>query len=419
MNRITVVTIFGRPLLEIGDDRCRYFLSPDETREFRLQDIAQVERQGDLRVCLWNSEHRLLAAFRMNMQNGTAAMRFFRDCNLHRLTDGSGNLLPEFEILVTPQKMNLKNMLDSKWIEEYSSFYAIFFGLAAVLVFQELLMKAGNLLIIEIIAAGLLFLITAGVLFLWALGVVNRKKDPTYQNLFSGLLNEKNPAFYQSPVWLDRIRLTALFLNTAGILLACLFRLMPALLAMKLSILFPLIVWLFYLCFHRVMGFAPSHMTGKIMVPWPGALYFSLAVSHVFFLYPKLETHVRMMRVVLFVIFAFLFCAVGHNCKSRLNLAAQIVLLAFVCFLGTKGLPVLFDTGESWHQTVEVVEKEMSGGGGRRAVICYLEVATATGSKERYSVSEALYSQVEEGDFISMCWHSGILTDYFYFEQRK
>lgn len=416
MNRVTIVTKFGRLLLEIGEDRCRYFLTPNEVREFRLQDIAQVERQGNLRVCLWDSGHQLLAAFRMNMQNGAAAMRFFRDCNLHRLTDGSGNLLPEFEILVTPEKMNLKSVLDSRWTEEESTFYAIFLGLAAVLVFQELLMKKNYILMVEAVAAGILLALTVGVLFLWALGMIHRKKDSVYQYLFSGLLSKKKTAFYQTPAWLNRIRGLALSLNIIGILLACLFRLLPASLSMKLSVLFPLIIWGFYLCFYQVMDFAPSHMIGKIMVPWPGALYFSLAVSNGFFLHLERKTYILIMRGALFVILAFLFCAAGHKCKSRKSLALQLALLACICFLGTEGLPVLFDTGENWHQTVEVVEKEISGGG-RGAVIYYLDFLTDTGDKVRYSVSEALYFQVEDGDSVWMCWHSGMLSDYFYFHQ--
>ena len=44
---------------------------------------------------------KILAEFKMSMNDGPAAMRFFRDCNQGKLMDEYGKTLPCFPIVVT------------------------------------------------------------------------------------------------------------------------------------------------------------------------------------------------------------------------------------------------------------------------------------------------------------------------------
>lgn len=105
MNRVTVVTTFGRTLLEINDDICLYYPARGKCREFALHDIKTVEclenwmylKDGTGEVLAKISPGTL--GFGRRIDSFYKALRFFRDCNLHKLADENGNLLPEFEII--------------------------------------------------------------------------------------------------------------------------------------------------------------------------------------------------------------------------------------------------------------------------------------------------------------------------------
>lgn len=108
MDSIIVKDKKGRLVLELNESLCVFQISKKDSRKFQLQDIVRIERYGDRRnayVYLEDQTGKILAQFRMDMENGPAALRFFRDCNQGKLTDKNGEPMPTFEILVPKEEL--------------------------------------------------------------------------------------------------------------------------------------------------------------------------------------------------------------------------------------------------------------------------------------------------------------------------
>lgn len=391
--------------LILGTQECCYCTMFRRKTRFVLEDIGKVEWkekkeviEGELttrepQVTLWDRSGKKLARFEENMENAAEALYFIQN---HRTSAETANIEEDEETEISIQM-----------IASASGFMCCLIGLMLVL---ETFFRNQGVRVMDLAFSS--FALFFGILsaFLWLYGKYFKRRN-VYFKLFNALLEEENPAFYQTKGRLGAIWILASLLNLAGILLAGTYWLLPMSVYIKLSLINLFIPWIFYLCFPRVMGWMPSFLSGKLMVPWVGAIYFSFASTYFTYIHTENEEWVMHVRIGLAVVMVILYL-VPYYGEFLLGLFYGGVLGLSV-FLFTEELPVLFDTGEAWHQEAEVVEKEEIPSP-RNATSYYLILEVENGRTKKIRVSEAVYLDIQESDMVQLCWHSSLLEDYYY-----
>ena len=150
------------------------------------------------------------------------------------------------------------------------------------------------------------------------------------------------------------------------------------------------------------------------MVPYVGVLYFHFLSAYYTYIYNVNPDRILNVKWGIFALFAVLFLAFSYDCDSWLPRAGRIALLAWVTFLGMEGLPVLFDTGNTMHMPVEVLQKE-SIKSARNAEVFNIYISAGDGYTGKERISERLYNDIEIGDKIILCYHESSLSDYYYY----
>ncbi len=391
MDKIIVKNKKGHPVLELSEDICIFQISKEARRKFQLQDIARVERYGDrlnAYVYLKDQTGKILAQFRMNMENGPAVLRFFRDCNLGKITDKNGQPMPAFEIIVLKEEITatLEGFLG------LTGAWAGFWGIMFLLAVYDWLLTEYQ---------------TIDWVFFWILIIFT----------LPAVLAFLAVKLFCLPDFLRRdrkgLRILSSVLNIAGIVLACFLWKLPFSVVMKIDVIYPVLVWVLYLCFHRNMCWFPLDPK-KVMVPYVGVLYLDFISNYYVYMYPIHTESVWNVRLGIFALFSILFLLFSYDCDNWLPRAWRIGVLAWVTLFGMEGLPALFNTGVSYHHTIEVMEKEIHHNP-RGAEGYYILLPLENGYAEWERISEAFYNKVEAGEEIVLCYHESVLSDYCYF----
>lgn len=357
-----------RAILEIGDDWCRFYPESKkiEPRQFQLRDIAQVERRDGIKqtlVFLRNAGGKVLAVYDLyGTKGGTEALRFFRDCNQQKLTDEAGNLLPQFEIIVTEKEpTEEQKKLEVKYKKEKERRKAV----------REQ----------------------------WA----------------------ANPYFYETPEWIRRIRLIS-----RGMLLAGLLSFLHTFTASSYEtvaiygIVWPIIIWIWYLCFHRIMVWN-LHVHENYIVP-PFILILLLGFA-VFFrgiaynLAPGNLWRAILFGLLLFLLLLLPFLAIWYKEKQWMeSWKAPVTFILVYSLVTTMAWNVLFTFEEPGYKNAVVLDKWYSRGGGRHSGIStyFFTVQTGAGEILHSTTAGSIYAQVDPGDMVTLRWETSAFGITYY-----
>lgn len=403
--RVAVKDLKGRTILELGEDICtsRSGVGRFIKRNFHLCDIVQVEcctEAPDSVVYLRNSEQRVLARFRMNMEGALEAMQFFYQCNLHQLHDETGNLFPEFEIVLNSKKKTEMQLLEVKdemsMMESFFRLAAMFCCLLTLMLVYEATLAGADRREWIWVAVSFIFMLPFALLWMTAKFFSRRKNETVKMRV---------------------LRIISGAFDISGVVLACTFYLIPFTLCIKISMLYQIAVWIFYLCFHKQMCFMWA-TSEKILVPYAGMIMFCFAVSYYTYTYPLKMEAVENARGMIIVIAAALIFVTGFDCETWAQQFTRVAFVAFLCFIFSEDLPVLFDTGEVHHVEAEILEKEEQKSP-RNADRYYLHLEMENGAYEAVRISQILYNDVEEGESVYVCIHSSLLSDYYYLHSKE
>ncbi len=354
-----------RLLLEIGDDLCRYYPEGQEMpRSFPLREITQVERCDNRKepvVYLRNAADQILAEFELyNTDGGTQALRFFRDCSLKKLTDEKGQLLPSFEILVTEKEPTEK----------------------------EKQLRAEN--------------------------KKEREKRKEIKNQWAA-----TPLFYETPEWLHRIRLISRGVLLLGILSFFHIFTLPYERTAVSCIIWPILIWIFYLCFHRIMVW-DLHVNEDYIVP-PFALLALFGVviflkGGVYNLAPGQLWKLLLFAMVLFVILLLPFLWLWNKEKQWLESwkAPVIYILAYSLVISMAWNICLTFEAPKYETAVVQDKSSVLAGYKPRMKLYHVTVETESGRRLRSQIHSGLYEQTEVGDEVVLRWETSVFGITYY-----
>ena len=369
MNRI-IVTHKKHVLLEIKDGRCRYYPNTKEYREFCLQDIEVIERfdaGSKTMVYIRDRDDRILAEFPLyNTEGGTAALRFFRDCNQGRVTDSNGNPMQQFDIIVTrkPETEEQKNRREKNQHERK----------------QRDVLRAQ-----------------------WA----------------------EKPLFYETSQWKGRIRFLSRLLTLFGVVLAIHMSMVTFETAAFWYVVYPVTVWIFYLCFHRVLVWDVLHpLEEYILPPFLGLLLMSYIVlrrGEQYNLPAGQGVNAILFRVFLAVVLLCPFFIQWYQEKGVLEWKAPVLYVLAYSLMAMMSWNVLFTADQPDEKPVVLVDKEKkvhSYGRGKRTYY-YFTGETEDGERIRGNVA-GIYQQAEIGDQIRLCRYESIFgIEYYEFQPTE
>lgn len=399
--RLTVKDEQGKPVLMIGDDYCRGVGLLGKEHEFPMQEIKKIIRYGNLpdaEVVLLGDQDTRKAAFRMNMENGSAALRFFRDCCQQKMTSESGRLLPGFEIIVRPEceRLSKKEFLlaEAEEIGAWASVPLVFFAMLSWLALDDYY-DLSPLGLFDWTDGLAIWLPTLLLVLIWLAGKI------------AALLRFKKKNH-------KPLRAVCTIFHMVYLMFWLFMWRLPMSFCMKVSVVGILLVWLLYLPFHKEMRFTAFHKD-KVTVPWFGPLFFLMGASDCFTeIYVVNKVPVHNIQGVLFVVLFLLVLLFSYDCEDWMTRSGRLLLVVMTCYWMGNGLPFLFSTGEIVHEEKVILETEYIPRYKGKASY-YISVPLDETWMKRYRVSEELYWQVEIEDPIIFCHHESWLSDYSYF----
>lgn len=228
---------------------------------------------------------------------------------------------------------------------------------------------------------------------------------------------KERPLFYESPQWVKRLRIWAWILNLGGFAAFYLCTRLSLTASARLAALYPLAVWAFWLCFHRVMvwrktPYLPGGAENYITVPFWGVFFLFASTFHGY-VYGVENGKIWMFSLILLGVLLAGMLIVTHTKRGYMELAAPLFLLVLYVFFNIYNWPVVFHTGNTGHGTVQVLEKDMKENDKGRNNY-YFTVEAPGGDIWTMEVMSSLYRETEEGDTVSLCVSSGLLGDYYY-----
>lgn len=177
-------------------------------------------------------------------------------------------------------------------------------------------------------------------------------------------------------------------LNLGGFAILILNMKLPLTLAVRLSTLYPAVIWLFWLCFHRVMVWGRNRLESVvkrnyIQVPFYGCYLLFLLLYD--WIYPCHMKKILLFGLLVFGALLVLMLVIAHTPKGWLELVLPIVFLFLWFLFNIYHWPVVFRTGEPRHVEAQVLEKETETGS-RRLDSYYFSIQLPDGRVRKVEV---------------------------------
>lgn len=338
--------------LALGYQECRYRTMFGKKKYFTLRDIAKIETKNEY-IFLLDASGKKIVRFENNMDQAAEAVAFIQD----HLLDEYGR--PKVEVCQKELSPSQKKELEKN---------------------EKNIRKI-------------------------------REKVEAAEKAWS-----ERPLFYETPEWRKRLRVLSWILNLGGFAILILNVKLPITLAMRLSTLYPLVIWLFWLCFHRVMVWGKNRLEpvvkrDYVQVPFYGAYLLFLVLYD--WIYPCHMEKVLVFGILFCGALLVLMLVITHTPKGWLELVLPIVFLFLWFILNIYHWPVVLHTGEPRHTEVRVLEKETETSS-RRLDSYYFQVQLPDGRVRKVEVYGSVYRRTEEGDMVELCINSSLLGDYCY-----
>lgn len=338
--------------LALGYQDCYYRTMFGRTKRFALRDIAKVEIKNEY-IYLLDASGKKIVRFESNMDQAAEALEFIRNRNF----DEYGQ--PRVSVHCKELKPKQKEKLEKQRKEA-------------------------------------------------------RKIQEKWEAAESAWARKR--LFYEDPQWIEMLRVVAWILNLGGFAAFFLVLKLPFTMSVTVCAVYPLVVWLFWLCFHRVMvwkkyDFLSSEEKKYIIVPFYGSfLLFVASYNWIEFFYTG---KVLLFSLLLFGVLLVLMLVVTHTPKGWLELALPVIFLVFYSFVNIYHWPVVLHTGQTRHVEVQVVGKDVEthfrGGDDY-----YFDIQFPNKEVWTVEVFGVVYGRTEEGDTVDLCVNSSLLGEYYY-----
>lgn len=197
----------------------------------------------------------------------------------------------------------------------------------------------------------------------------------------------RNPAFYENPEWIMRIRRLAGILNVIGVIAFSAAVWGSVRTEALCYVLYPLVIWAFYLTFHRVL-----YWDVKTINPC------------------KLKKQYVGMPLALGMMFSLRFI---RACGGYAELAIPVFIIFVYCFIGMYYWNCALPAGEPEYVRAEIVDERKDEG--TKLDSYYFTLRTEEGEERELSVSGDLYQGAGIGDSVRICRRISVFGIYCYY----
>lgn len=345
----------------LGYNGCYYRTMFGRKREFKLQEIAGIECKivlGDLLIIFYDADGRRLARVENNMINADKIFPFLDDYRLPALKRG-----------ISGKHAGSWLQMQKKYDKQLKSRY-----------YPDR----------------------------------QREKRKRIEEEWSG-----NPAFYENPEWIRRIRRYARILNVVGVIafLAAVWG--SARTEALCYVLYPLAIWVFYLIFHRVLYWDIKTINPrKLKEQYVGMPYLPMIFLLMYAIIRLDSMNIEEMWkmavlgavLALGMIFSMRLIRAGGGYAE---LAIPVFIIFMYCFTGMHYWNGALAVGEPEYIRTEIVEERKSEG--TKSDSYYFTLRTEEGEERELSVSGNMYMEAGTGDCVWMCRRVSVFGIHYYY----